>query len=226
MKITEIHARGLTTTFFNKMVDHIGGDVLFDLREKQKFQSTRASWARFILGVNHSIRNCSIASYEGGSKRKPYFSFCGLEVNKKREFNSWQERCLSGSSVFFTFDQETDSADALFNIGEHAIARVFERAKINITNELGEIDVFRILPAFHSIPLWTAFWSIVWGLARHHYKTQLPFRPIIPTQFGVFLGEVRPYATESSRVEIRTFVENESLSFVQNKTREVLLKAG
>lgn len=141
------------------MADHIDEDVLRELSEKQKFKLTRASWARFILGYKHSIRNCSIASYEGGGKRNPYFSFCGLHVDKKREFNSWRERCLGGSQVFFTFDQDVGDNHAYFNIGEHAIARLFERSKICHVNDMGEVDVFSILPAFYSIPLWSAFWS-------------------------------------------------------------------
>lgn len=226
MKITEIHARGLTTTFFNQMAALILSDTLIELNERQKFKSTRASWDRFVLALKLSLRNCTLASYEGGSKRQPYFSACGLHINKKREINSWQERCLSGDNIFVNFDRACGADEAQFNIGEHAIARLFERAKIALINDSGDIDVFRILPVLQSIPLWSAFWANAAMFLREFYKIPIPLRPIIPTPFGVFLGEIGNYGKALPMIEIRTFVENDSLSFIQNKVREVMWQAG
>ena len=42
--------------------------------------------------------------YEGGSTRKPYIAFELLTIDPNREFNTWNEKCVYGSSVIFNLN--------------------------------------------------------------------------------------------------------------------------
>jgi len=89
-----------------------------------------------------------LAIHFGGSERKPFLCLSTFE-NSEREFNTWKERCISSKVHYFNFDPiGVNSEPSGFNISEHAIQRIFERAysdldpmaegfkKIDFTNEL------------------------------------------------------------------------------------------
>lgn len=223
MKIDESLARGLCSRFFNEVSDRLDNKLS---REKTliKFKQSRASWARFVNDVDRSLDKLMLTSYEGGSTRQPYFAFCGLIIDKHREVNHWKERAIQGRQFFFDFGSNLESTAAPFSIGEHAVARMFERGHFNVRQN-NDFDVFRILDGFEHVPLWAAFWSRLGVYLRGHGLEVDQIEPVIPSRAGIFLGRLS-LATNVSPfpvVEIRTFVDNELLSNVQALVQREML---
>ena len=60
----------------------------------------------------------SIASYEGGSKVKPYFVTNVLEILDSREYNTWNEKWLYSMQLLLAFDPAFVGCEfGHFNIG-------------------------------------------------------------------------------------------------------------
>lgn len=215
MKIDESLARGLCSRFFNEVSDRLE-NRLYRGKALRKFKQTRASWARFLIDFDTALDKLMLTSYEGGSTRQPYFAFCGLIIDKHREVNHWHERAIQGQQFFFDFDCNLESIPAPFSIGEHAIARMFERGHFNIRQN-NEFDVTGILDGFEQVPLWAAFWSrLGFWLQGQGLDINL-IEPVIPSRAGLFLGRLS-LSDDVSRfpvVEIRTFINNELLSNIQ-----------
>src|SRR5437764_1035702 len=64
----------------------------------------RGKWVKAARACLNRLERFSIASYEGGSKVKPYFVTTVLEVLSSREYNSWDERCLYSQQLLLAFD--------------------------------------------------------------------------------------------------------------------------
>lgn len=223
MKIDESLARGLCSRFFNEVGDRLE-NRLYRGKALRKFKQTRASWARFVSDVGAGLDKLMLTSYEGGSARKPYFAFCGLIIDKHREVNHWRERAIQGQQFFFDFDCNLESIPAPFSIGEHAIARMFERGHFKVRQN-NEFDVTGVLEGFEQVPLWAAFWSRLGVWLRGHGLDVDLIEPVIPSHAGLFLGRLS-LSTDVSRfpvVEIRTFVDNELLSNVQALVQREML---
>lgn len=223
MKIDESLARGLCSRFFNEVSDHFE-NKLSRQKATRKFRQTRASWARFVSDIDISLNRLKLTSYEGGSSRQPYFAFCVLFADKHREVNHWHERAIQGLQFFFDYSCNIESIPAPFSIGEHAIARMFERGRFNVRQD-NDFDVLRILDGFEFVPLWAAFWSRLGVNLRGHGLEVDQIEPIIPSRAGLFLGRLR-LSSEISRfpvVEIRTFIDNELLSNVQSLVQREML---
>lgn len=215
MKIDESLARGLCSRFFNEASDRLE-NRLHRGKILRKFKQTRASWARFVSDVDTALDKLMLTSYEGGSTRQPYFAFCGLIVDKHREVNHWHERAIQGQQFFFDFGCNLESIPAPFSIGEHAIARMFERGHFKVRQN-NDFDVMAILDGFEHMPLWAAFWSRLGVWLRGHGLDVDQIETVIPSHAGLFLGRLS-LSSDVSRfpvVEIRTFVDNELLSNVQ-----------
>jgi len=201
--------------FLNEVGDRLE-NRLYRGKALRKFKQTRASWARFVSDVGTALDKLMLTSYEGGSTRKPYFALCGLIIDKHREVNHWHERAIQGQQFFFDFDCNLESLPAPFSIGEHAIARMFERGHFNVKQN-NDFDVTGILDGFGQVPLWAAFWSRLGVCLRGHGLDVDQIEPIIPSHAGLFLGRLS-LTNDVSRfpvVEIRTFIDNELLSNVQ-----------
>jgi len=175
-----------------------------------------------------TMGRCVLASYEGGSNSKPYLGFIGLGVDPEREFNKWNEKCLNGTVAIANLEPFWfDYRQALFNIGEHAISRIFERGK-PIIYEGFNVDIPSILSEMEMIPMWSAYWAGTMATFKNFYSESAHlvnnFSLPIPSPNGLFLAEL--FEKNSASVEIRTFVNDERLSFEQGELRKVLLNAG
>src|SRR5438128_7734279 len=94
MIINETLARGLKDRFFHDFSTEISGALHEELRSMSLRSIKRGKWVKAARACLDRIERFSIASYEGGSKVKPYFVNTVLEVLSSREYNSWNEKCL------------------------------------------------------------------------------------------------------------------------------------
>ena len=218
--MTESLAIGLKNRFFSEM--------LLDKRElgflKISDEDTPKNRKDFQSFTDRSIsfyEEFDLIHYEGGSKRKPYLVFELLTIDPKRVFNTWNEKCVYGSSVIFNLNPfVAHTFRSTYNISEHTIARIFLRTPPLIKNNL--IDVKGIYSEFKYIPLWAAFWGILFfSIASKNIDTSA--YPVIPGPNGLFMAEINK---SDKRIEIRTFVNDEDLTFEQLSTKNALLEVG
>lgn len=227
MKINDTLAKGLCSRFFNEMNDHIENDI-FKVKRNSNAKLSRAGWKRLIQNIDKDLGNASLVKYEGGGTRNPYFGFCGLNLQKEREYNTWHEKCLSGIQIFINFDRDSEICHASFNVGEHAIARMIERGSFNLQHN-NDFNVFGILPGLSQVPLWAAFWSRFLYICNFSNNDLGAIRPIIPSSHGLFLCEIGQndwHDDMTPIIEIRTFIGTDSLSNEQAFVRSQMLSAG
>ena len=219
--INDSLANGLTTRFFKEMED--GADRVISLfLEKQRNLKKRnkKNFTRITNNVRSTFAHYSLAIYEGGSAGRPYLAFDLLTVTKDRELNSWNERCLTGNTLLIVFDPDfIDVFPAIYNIGEHAISRLFLRSKVEFKNNT--IDYKHITEELVFIPLWANFFATILMLSE-----ELPFYgncyPVIPAPHGLFLCEFK----YPCLIEIRTFISDQQLTHEQMIAKNLLIRAG
>jgi hypothetical protein len=218
--MTESLANGLKNRFFFEMTEDFKKFGTFGI-ESQDIPKKRTQFQSFIDKAKTHYSDFQILSYEGGSNRKPYLAFELLTIDPQREFNTWNEKCVYGSSVIFNLNPFIpNSFYSTYNIGEHAIARVFFRSKSIVKDNL--IEVKSLFEEVRFIPLWAAFWGILFFTSNAKIFIGNSY-PVIPSPNGLFLAEIN---SESKRIEIRTFLDLESLSPAQLDVRNSLLEIG
>ena len=214
-------ANGLTTRFFKEMED--GADRVISLfLEKQRNLKKRnkKNFTKITNNVRSNFAHYALAIYEGGSASKPYLACDLLTAVKDRELNSWNERCLTGNTLLIVFDPEfMDVFPAIYNIGEHAISRLFLRSGFEFKNNT--IDYKHITEELVFIPLWANFFATILMLSE-----ELPFYgncyPVIPAPHGLFLCEFK----YPCLIEIRTFISDQQLTHEQMIAKNLLIRAG
>jgi hypothetical protein len=221
MIITESLANGLKNRFFTEISEEI------DKRFKNLFQQTRGvknsrtGWAKLAEKFQKGFDRCSIASYQGGSKRKPYFGICSLAIEKNKPYNSWNEKCLFSYPMIASFEPRfAEPSIGLFNISEHAISRLYQRGNIKVVNET-EVDIFSIIPEFSLVPVWAMFWARM--IAELIADGIEDVRPVIPSRSGLFLAEIS--FNKIPTIEIRTFVDDSHLTQLQKEVKELFVHA-
>jgi len=228
MIITDTLAKGLKNRFFSEMDEEVVKKLNQLIKDGYKYKQNTTGWEKFSKYLKQSFNRCAMAFYDGGSRSKPYLGFVGLSIDPKREFNQWNEKCLTGTVAVailepFWFDYRP----ALFNIGEHAISRIYERGKPIIRDGFN-VDIPSILPELNAVPLWAGFWAGSIATFKSFYSNQSDlvnnFFPPIPSPNGLFLSEMD--IDKYSSVEIRTFVNDSQLSFEQMEVKKLLLEAG
>ncbi len=225
MIITESLAKGLKNRFFLEISDEINQRLkLASLIGKPGKKST-AAWLRYQNKFKEIFGRCAVIYYSGGSNKKPYFALIGLSIDEKREFNQWDEKCISGHMVVISYEPKiAEDMFALFNIGEHAISRVFERGVVSIKNDT-QVDIFSILPEFKYVPIWSGFWTFVFQIFKLGYPNQNDLNqiyPVIPAKSGLLLGQIGHERFEP--LEIRTFVDDSHLNFEQQEVKKAMLE--
>ena len=219
--VTESLANGLKTRFFQEMRDGSDKAVsIFLEKGRSSKKINRNSFAKIANNVKSSFGHYALVIYEGGSTGKPYLACDLLTVIKDREFNSWKEKCLTGNTLLFVHEQNfIDVFPSIYNIGEHAISRLFLRNTTEFENNT--IDYKYIIKEMIYIPLWANFWSNM--LAR---SEDLSFYgncfPVIPAPHGLFMCELK----EPNFIEIRTFIGDQQLTHEQTVTKNLLIAAG
>lgn len=218
--MTESLANGLKNRFFFEMTEDFEKFGTFNIAQKD-IPKKRTQFQSFVDKAKTRYSDFQIISYEGGSSRKPYIAFELLSIDPKREFNTWNEKCVYGSSVIFNLNPFVPySFYSTYNIGEHAISRVFLRSKSIVKDNL--IDVKSLFEEVKFVPLWAAFWGVLFFTSESKQFIGNSY-PVIPSPNGLFLAETD---SESQRIEIRTFIDLESLSAQQLQVRESLLDIG
>lgn len=218
--MTESLANGLKNRFFFEMTEDIKKSGTFKIAP-QDIPKKRTQFQSFVDKAKTHYSDFQIISYEGGSRRKPYIAFELLSIYPKREFNTWNEKCVYGSSVIFNLNPFIPySFYSSYNIGEHAISRVFFRSKLIVKDNL--IEVKSLFEEVKFVPLWAAFWGILFFTSDNKQFIDNSY-PVIPSPNGLFLAETD---SKSKRIEIRTFLDLESLSAQQLHVRDSLLEIG
>ena len=225
MIITESLAKGLKNRFFLEISDEIIQRLKLASEIGKLGKKSPAAWLRYQNKFKEIFGRCAIVFYSGGSNKKPYFALLGLSIDEKREFNQWDEKCITGHMVVVNYEPKiAEDMFALFNIGEHAVSRIFERGTLSINNET-QVDIFSILPEFNYVPIWSGFWSFVFQIFKLSYPSQNDLNqiyPVIPGNSGLFFGQIAHGKFEP--LEIRTFVDDGHLNFEQQSLKEVMLE--
>ncbi len=223
MVITESLANGLKNRFFLEVGDQIISSLnKFSVNYKSSKHSP-SGWDRHVEDMKASLDKLLLSSYEGGSKGHPYFAFCGLSIDMNREFNSWQEKCLTSANMIFTYEpKHVELIKSTFNISEHAISRLYQRSCLEISNET-DINIFSIMKEMVFVPLWASYWLALNRLVIQDRSLQEQIKPVIPTLSGIFLAELTD--SDVPFLEIRTFVDDSHLNEDQLLVKKIMLEA-
>lgn len=227
MIITESLAKGLKNRFFDEAKDNITIAIDSLQKEARNYKESKSGWKKLVLKSKKILHAISICFYEGGSNTSPYFAFVGLSIDKDRKFNSWNEMCLSGEVVIQAHKRRfCDTSSSSFNIGEHAISRIYERSKLRFIDPF-TVDIHSILPEFKMLPLWSSFWignlAVITNNFTENYLTHF-YHPIIPAKSGLFLCELTH--VKFPKIEVRTFVDDKNLSQDQLKLKNIMWNIG
>jgi hypothetical protein len=225
--ITESLAKGLMHRFFDEAQDMVNKGVDALTSHAETYKSSKSGWIKYISKIKPTLNKLAISQYEGGSKGSPYIAFVGLSLNQERKFNSWNERCLTGETIIHVHKpMYVDTSTTAFNVGEHAVSRLYERGKVKLIDEF-TVDIHSIFPEFQMLPLWSAFWVTNLAVMTNAFSDNfLPhfYHPVVPALSGIFLGELTH--TRYPKLEIRTFVDDKNLSEDQLKLKKVMLEIG
>lgn len=221
MIIDEKLANGLKNRFFLEISEEIDNRFESLFAQTRGVKNSRTGWDKLVEKFSQNFDRCALVVYVGGSKRKPYFGISCLTVVKERPFNTWNEKCLNSFSAISNFEPRFSHPSInFFNVGEHAIARLFQRGKLSISNQT-DIDIYSIIPKLSLIPVWSAYWVRIIAILIDHEITDI--RPVIPCEDGLFLAQVS-IDNKIPRIEIRTFVDNFHLSELQSEVKDIFLK--
>ncbi len=182
--------------------------------------SGRNEWPQHVNNIIKIIGQFSLATSSMGSKRKPTLLLYLFE-DKDRSFNTWEERCVSSEllqiSINPFFSKVTQAG---FNISEHAIQRIFERA-VPHNNPITSNEIVHVfLNELRFAPVISAYWF--WLISQEIINTTSKnIDIIIPSVNGLFLGQIT--VQKINRCEIRTFVPVESLSMAQRQSRDLIM---
>jgi hypothetical protein len=217
--VTESLAKGLKDRFFNEMISE--SKIARDNFVKKKIISkNRNSFAKLTSSVKSSFKENALIVYEGGSNSKPYLIFDLLTTMEDRPYNSWNEKCLTGTSFLFNYSPSvTLDSFTTYSISEHAIARLYLRTKPVMKN--GLVDCKYITRELFYVPIWASFWGAIL-YANGSSKFFESASPLIPTHSGLFICD---FDGENIRPEIRTFVDDIHLSESQVATKNLMLQA-
>lgn len=123
--MTESLANGLKNRFFSEMLIDKEALGLLKISDRDT-PKHRKDFQKFIDRSITFYEKFDLVHYEGGSTRKPYLAFELLTIDPKREFNTWNEKCVYGSSVIFNLNPFVPyNFYSTYNISEHTIARIF-----------------------------------------------------------------------------------------------------
>jgi hypothetical protein len=215
--VTESLSKGLKNRFFSEMViafENLTANFKKDIKNKHN----RNGFVKTTKLIKDKFLDFIIIFYDGGSKSKPYVVFELLTVIKDREYNSWNEKCLTGFTFLVNYEPRIiDDADALYNISEHAISRLYFRTKPKFKNQT--IDYLYIKDELKYIPFWSSYWVLFLCLTEINFGGN--FYPVIPSQSGLFMCE---FKGGNRLIEIRTFIDDSHLNFEQQEVKKLLLE--
>lgn len=217
VSMTESLATGLSNRFFSETRERTA-------RTLQALHSQgrrHKAWDKLVPFLRSSMGNGLICAYEGGSKRNPYFAFDVLNAIPEREYNSWNEKCLTAvSGIFVDKSSFVDCLQGCYSIGEHAVRRLFLRTQPSVVGTT--IDAQAIVRQLRHVPTWSNFWFNAL-LTTERINLYDECNPMVPAPTGVFLAE---YNKVFKGIEIRTFVDEGHLAEEQRQARQLMLDVG
>lgn len=188
--------------------------------------SSRKGLEKMKMLHSEELAKFALSYLQGGTKRKPYIGFVAINAVKERTYESWGEAGFFGEAVmtnFFDERQFTTSIIAPFGIGQHALARVYQRSKL--INENNRSDPYAIIPELRMIPLWAGIWHYFYNICREIYADKyLGLNLLIPSPNGLFFAEMN-LVEDDPFVEIRTYVHQSQLSDGQALIRNIFIEA-
>lgn len=217
-------AIGFSNHFFREADIAIRG-VFKKLAQKKVWKISRSSWSRFCAEAENQLGSMTLAVYEGGSKRKPYFAYMGLVIDEEKIYNNWQERCLTGRICIN--DYSTGACEmhpALFNLSEHAVRRLIQRSLLDPADY--QKDIFLVLDELKYVALWSNYWfQMIFTYTNNFSKKDKfdYFQLTIPAPNGIFLAKISN--EELPKVEIRTYVHDLQLSPDQMEMKNIMLQS-
>ncbi len=213
--ITESLAKGLANRFFSEMERGIETAQESFFRKLGTKARTRKNFTTIVSAARTSFADYALGFYEGGSARKPYVAFDLLTPVPGRLYNTWNERCLSGaSSAINLVPFICENRGSAYNIGEHAVARIFLRTKPSLVK--GLVDIKAIKNELAYVPLWASFWGQVLSRTSMFGKCL----PVLPSPSGLLFAHT---SETTYQIEIRTFVDDSKLSESQLQVKRMML---
>jgi hypothetical protein len=178
------------------------------------------SLKRMSDGLQRGLKKFSILSYSGFTNNKKFYAFSNIESSSKREYNTWEEKCLYSQNVLLS-QKVFEFLGGTYNISEHAITRIFQRNTFP-ENFDTQKDIFHVLNELKFLPAYAAYWNrfslnftINLGIKK--------FDIIIPAPSGVFIGEINDPKTPM--LEVRTYLSLEMLDAKQKQIRNIYIEA-
>jgi len=218
LTVTESLAKGLKSRFFTEMAEACD-KVQSSFKLKNAHKKNREGFFKTVNEVKKTFDEFILLFYQGGSKNKPYVIFDLLTVLAGREYNTWNEKCLTGVTFLVNFEPRLiDDVNAAYNISEHAIARLYLRTEPKFKGDV--IDCRYIRNEMKSLPFWANYWALTL-----YSSEKIGFQgncfPVIPALNGLFMCE---YSIQTKCIEIRTFVDDALLNFEQLEVKKLLIE--
>lgn len=212
MVITESLARGLRADFW-QLLDEEGRRLMMRVNSVIAAElkcipaSTTKVVNRHIKLLNDAVKNSPLALQHGvcGTKHKSKWWVIYPQVDRSRPLNDWNESCLRfdvhriNVSPFRSIENWYS-----FLLGEHCVARVFQR--MHWEAPPAAKDIF---PELKELAGWLPWFSIIDNLSTKLGNGRVLF-VFLPTSNGVFLGSHHP--DDFGIFEIRTYVSKKQLS--------------
>lgn len=220
MVINDTLARSLKDRFFHDFER----DARACYREVHKLRynlQKRSRWVKAARADLNRFHRFSLGLYEGGSEKRPYFATNILASLEDRPFNAWNEKCLFSIQILYAFDpSQIRWATGLFNIGEHAVTRLYLRSPVE-EDARGNLVPYSILKQFSHVPFWATFWTWLQYLIQcDGLDCRGYIAPVVPAPDGLFLSKFRK---DDKQIEIRTFVGVRDMSDERKYIRDLMI---
>jgi hypothetical protein len=216
-------ARGLKKSLFEELNKEIDEAIeKFHLFTAQRnLSQNRNIWPKYYRDCEKFLHPFLISKFLGGSERKPLIGLTLFEPSESAR-NSWNEPCLSTTQMMIGHDPWcVKGVSGGFNIGEHAIHRLFQRGVSNEAVLTESRHNFDILLELKYASLWCGYWTLTCISRTSRLETEQLY-PIIPTPSGLLLCEI--HLKTLNRIEIRTFISESMLSSQQAELRNRMLE--
>lgn len=170
--------------------------------------------------INVMLSEFSVFQYSGFTDNKKYYLFSTIRSTNKREYNTWEEKCLFSENLLLsqkTFEHLRGS----YNISEHTLTRIFQRKEFP-EDFSAQRDIFLALNELKYLPAFAAYWNRF----AINYTNNLgikKFDVIIPAPSGVFIAEKNDF--KYPMLEVRTFLSIEMLNEKQKEIRNIYIAA-
>ena len=175
---------------------------------------------RMSNALQDRLKKFSIFSYSGFTNNKKYHAFSNIESSSKREYNTWEEKCLYSNNIILS-QKIFEFLGGAYNISEHTITRIFQRNTFP-ENFDTQRDIFLVLKEMKFLPAYAAYWnrfSLNFTLNLGIKK----FDIIIPAPSGVFIAEIND--PKAPMLEVRTYLSLEMLDANQKQIRNIYIEA-